>query len=479
MTVGLLLSRLSRDYTSISLHSLLQNVENLSLSRTFVTMFDLRGKKAAYFTLGCKLNFAETSTVGKQLKEAGVETVARGEVADICIVNTCSVTEVADAKCRQAISKMVRRHPGALVVVTGCYAQLKPEQVSALEGVDLVLGSEQKGKIMQYISERMAMMPEERTLAAHEYHTSRTADIRSFMPSCSCGDRTRYFLKVQDGCDYYCTYCTIPFARGRSRNGSIASLVEQAQEAARLGGKEIVITGVNIGDFGKSTGESFLDLLKALDSVEGIERYRISSIEPNLLTDEVLQFCAQSRAFMPHFHIPLQSGNDEMLRLMHRRYDTLLFHNKITRVRELMPDAFIGVDVIVGMRGETDALFLEARDFMEKIDVSQYHVFSYSERPGTKALQIPYVVPAEQKHERSREILAISEAKLRGFYSRFIGQVRPVLLEHSRTKGIMHGFTDNYIKVAVHTDGEMDNRIVNVRLGEWDGEEELLNATLE
>lgn len=444
----------------------------------FVPMYDFKGKKAAYFTLGCKLNFAETSTVGKQLKEAGLETVGRGEVADICIINTCSVTEVADAKCRQAISKMVRRHPGALVVVTGCYAQLKPEQVSALEGVDLVLGSEQKGQILNYIAERLPMMPEERALVAHEYHTSKTADIRSFVPSCSCGDRTRYFLKVQDGCDYYCTYCTIPFARGRSRNGSIQSMVDQAQEAARLGGKEIVITGVNIGDFGKSTGESFLELIKALDRVEGIERYRISSIEPNLLTDEVIQFCAQSSRFMPHFHIPLQSGSDEVLRLMHRRYDTLLFYNKVARVRELMPDAFIGVDVIVGTRGETDELFLEALNFMEKIDVSQYHVFSYSERPGTKALQIPYVVSAQQKHERSQQVIALSQKKLRGFYDRFVGQVRPVLLEHSKTKGLMHGFTDNYIKVAVHTANELDNQIVNVRLGKWDSEEELLTAEL-
>jgi len=448
------------------------------LIRNFAVMYDFKGKKAAYFTLGCKLNFAETSSVGKQLKEAGVQTVSKGEVADICIVNTCSVTEVADAKCRQAISRMVRRHPGSLVVVTGCYAQLKPDHVSALEGVDLVLGSEQKGRILDYIAERLPMMPEERALVAHEYHTCKTVDIRSFVPSCSCGDRTRYFLKVQDGCDYYCTYCTIPFARGRSRNGSISSLVEQAQEAVRMGGKEIVITGVNIGDFGKSTGETFLDLIKALDKVDGIERYRISSIEPNLLTDEVLQFCAQSRSFMPHFHIPLQSGSDEVLRLMHRRYDTLLFYNKVSRVRELMPDAFIGVDVIVGTRGETDELFDEALNFMEKIDVSQYHVFSYSERPGTKALQIPYVVSAQQKHERSQKVLTLSQKKLRGFYERFVGQVRPVLLEHSRTKGVMHGFTDNYIKVAIRTTEEMDNKIVNVRLDRWDETEELLTAEL-
>ena len=279
------------------------------------------GKKAAYFTLGCKLNFAETSTVGQQLRKMGVSTAARGEVADICIINTCSVTEVADQKCRQAIHRLVKHHPGALVIVTGCYAQLKPQQVAAIEGVDLVLGAEEKGQMLEHIARRLEMMPEERALAAHEHHTVRTADIRTFMPSCSCGDRTRYFLKVQDGCDYYCTYCTIPKARGRSRNGSIASLVEQAREAAAQGGREIVITGVNIGDFGRTTGESFLDLIKALDAVEGIERYRISSIEPNLLTEEVIDFCARSRAFMPHFHIPLQSGSDEVLRLMDQLCD--------------------------------------------------------------------------------------------------------------------------------------------------------------
>ena len=286
---------------------------------------DLAGKKAAYFTLGCKLNFAETSSIGEELKRAGVSTVGKGEVADICIVNTCSVTEVADSKCRQAIHKLVRNHPGAFVVVTGCYAQLRPREVADISGVDLVLGAEEKGQIVDYIAERIALKAEEREALMHEAHSVRTAEIRSFMPSCSCGDRTRYFLKVQDGCDYYCTYCTIPFARGRSRNGSIASLVEQAREVARRGGKEIVITGVNIGDFGRTTGESFFDLVKALDAVDGIARYRISSIEPNLLTDEIIEYCARSRAFMPHFHIPLQSGSDDVLRLMRRKYDSQLF----------------------------------------------------------------------------------------------------------------------------------------------------------
>ena len=417
-------------------------------------MYQFQGLKAAYFTLGCKLNFAETSSVSQQLQQAGIEPVRKGEIADICIVNTCSVTEVADHKCRQAISRMVRLHPGALVVVMGCYAQLKPQQVADLDGVDLVLGSEQKGDILRYIAERLEMMPEERALAAHEFHTVKTADIRTFVPSCACGDRTRYFLKVQDGCDYYCTYCTIPMARGRSRNGSIASMVEQA--------------GVNIGDFGRTTGESFLDLIQSLDAVEGIDRYRISSIEPNLLTDEVLQFCARSRAFMPHFHVPLQSGSDEVLRLMHRRYDTALFASKVDLIHELIPDAFIGVDVIVGTRGETDELFSEARDFMEQLDISQYHVFSYSERPGTQALKIPHQVRPEEKHRRSQQILQLSDRKLHDFYRRFMGTTRPVLLERSRRRGIMYGFTDNYIKVELHVSADQpDNVIVPVRLGDF------------
>lgn len=437
------------------------------------------GKKAAYFTLGCKLNFAETSTVGQQLRKMGVSTAARGEVADICIINTCSVTEVADQKCRQAIHRLVKHHPGALVIVTGCYAQLKPQQVAAIEGVDLVLGAEEKGRMLEHIAHRLEMMPEERALAAHEHHTVRTADIRTFMPSCSCGDRTRYFLKVQDGCDYYCTYCTIPKARGRSRNGSIASLVEQAREAAAQGGREIVITGVNIGDFGRTTGESFLDLIKALDAVEGIERYRISSIEPNLLTEEVIDFCARSRAFMPHFHIPLQSGSDEVLRLMHRRYDTELFARRVAYVKSRMPDAFIGVDVIVGTRGETEELFAEALDFMKRIGVSEYHVFSYSERPGTMALRIPHSVSPQEKHERSRQVISLSEECLDAFYSRFTGQVRPVLLEHSRKPGVIHGFTDNYIRVEIMCDeAQPDNIIVPVRLGGWNEAHDALTGEI-
>lgn len=438
-----------------------------------------KGKKAAYFTLGCKLNFAETSSIRQELKAAGIRTVRQGEIADVCVINTCSVTEVADQKCRQAIHRLVRNHPGALVVVTGCYAQLNPEQVGHIDGVHLVLGTEQKGHIAEYVLDYLERMPEERCVLPLLSEVVRTADIRTFVPSCSCGDRTRYFLKVQDGCDYYCTYCTIPKARGRSRNGSIASLVEQARGVAARGGHEIVITGVNIGDFGKSTGERFIDLLGALDAVEGIDRYRISSIEPDLLTDDVITFCARSRAFMPHFHIPLQCGSDEVLRLMHRHYDTALFEEKITRIRSLMPDAFIGVDVIVGSRGETEGLFRQSLSFMQRIPVSQYHVFSYSERPGTMALKIPHVVRTEEKHARSQEVIALSERLLTSFYERFVGQVRPVLIEHSRKAGCVHGFTDNYIRVEIPCGQTMpDNVILPVRLGNWNATHDALMGTV-
>ena len=415
-------------------------------------------KKAAYYTLGCKLNFSETSTIGKMLKEAGVRTVRKGEKADICVINTCSVTEVADKKCRQAIHRLVKNHPGAFVVVTGCYAQLKPEQVASIEGVDVVLGAEQKGELMHYLG----------NLQKHdkgEAHTSAFKDIRSFAPSCSRGDRTRYFLKVQDGCDYFCSYCTIPFARGRSRNGKIEDIVAQARQAAAEGGKEIVIAGVNIGDFGKSTGETFFDLVKELDKVEGIERYRISSIEPNLLTDEIIEYVAKSRAFMPHFHIPLQSGCDEVLKLMRRRYDTALFAHKIQKIKEVMPHAFIGVDVIVGTRGETEEYFNQAYEFLKGLDVTQLHVFSYSERPGTQALKIDHVVSADEKHRRSQMLLALSDEKTKAFYETHIGRESVVLMEKSKAGTPMHGFTDNYVRVELPHDNSLDNQLLRVRMG--------------
>lgn len=419
-----------------------------------------KDKKAVYYTLGCKLNFSETSTIGRTLQEVGFRTARRGEQADICVVNTCSVTEQADKKCRQAIHKLVKQHPDAFVVVTGCYAQLKPEQVAAIPGVDLVLGMDKKGELLQHLH---SLEKNEHGVAL----TVPTKDIRTFVPSCSRGDRTRFFLKVQDGCDYFCSYCTIPYARGRSRNGSIASLVEQARQAAAEGAKEIVITGVNIGDFGKSTGETFIDLIRALDKVKGIERYRISSIEPNLLTDEVIEFVAHSRAFMPHFHIPLQAGSDAVLKLMRRRYDTALFVSKIEKIRSLMPDAFIGVDVIVGTRGEEEAYFEESYRFIESLDITALHVFSYSERPGTQALKIEYKVNPQEKHRRSERLLALSDVKLQAFYTRHIGTEAMVLLERPKAGCPYHGFTDNYIKVEVTDPSACDNMLVRVRLGEY------------
>lgn len=428
-------------------------------------------KKAVFYTLGCKLNFSETSTIGKMLKEVGVRTVRKGEKADICVVNTCSVTEVADKKCRQAIHRLVKNHPDAFVVVTGCYAQLKPEQVASIEGVDVVLGAEQKGDLMKYLGN---LVKNDKGEAV----TSALKDIRSFSPSCSRGDRTRYFLKVQDGCDYYCSYCTIPFARGRSRNGRIADLVEQAYQVAAEGGKEIVITGVNIGDFGKSTGETFFDLIKELDKVEGIERYRISSIEPNLLTDEIIEFVAQSRAFMPHFHIPLQSGCDEVLKLMRRRYDTALFAHKIKKIKEVMPHAFIGVDVIVGTRGETEEHFNTTYEFLKGLDVTQLHVFSYSERPGTQALKIDYIVSPEEKHRRSQLLLNLSEEKTHAFYASHIGKEALVLMEKSKIGKPMHGFTADYVRVELERNDNWDNQLLNVRMGEFNEDGTALKGSI-
>src|SRR5574344_1433258 len=436
-----------------------------------------QGKTAAYFTLGCKLNFSETSTFGKLLHDMGVRTVRSGETADICIVNTCSVTEVADHKCRQAIHRLVRTHPGAFVVVTGCYAQLEPDVVKQIDGVDLVLGSNEKANLIQYLSD--AWSGTKKTSSLHESFSVKTKDIQTFGPSCSRGNRTRYFLKVQDGCNYYCTYCTIPFARGNSRNGSIASLVAQVQQAADEGGKEIVITGVNIGDFGRSTGEKFIDLIKALDQIEGIKRFRISSLEPDLLTDDVIEYCASSRAFMPHFHIPLQSGSDTVLKLMHRRYDTALFAHKIHLIKKMIPDCFIGVDVIVGTRGETDELFEESYRFIESLDVTQLHVFPYSERPGTAALKIPYVVDDHTKKDRSKKLLDLSDVKTEHFYASHIGEKAVVLFEKSRAGMPMHGFTDNYIRVelpAAQASPEMDNQLVDVKLGNFNYDQSSLIA---
>lgn len=414
---------------------------------------------ALFHTFGCKLNFSETSSVARMFSEKGIRRVQSGETPDIVVVNTCSVTDVADKKCRQAINRFARLYPEAVIVVTGCYAQLKSDEIAAIHGVDIVAGTDRKLELLDYLDR---WLENRRT----ESYITPLTDIRKFDPSCSRGDRTRYFLKVQDGCDYWCSYCTIPKARGRSRSGTIESIVDQAREVAEEGGREIVLTGVNIGDFGKGRDDTFFDLIKALDNVDGIERYRISSIEPNLLTDEMIEWVASSRRFMPHFHIPLQAGSDEVLRLMRRHYDTALFRHRVERIREVMPHAFIGVDLIVGARGETDELFERSRDYVESLDISRLHVFPYSERPGTRALDIDYVVPQEVKHRRTNVMLRISEHKLADFASRFSGTVRPVLLEHQRPRRPMTGFTDNYLKVEVKPVAEYANKVVPVMLGE-------------
>lgn len=420
---------------------------------------------ASFHTLGCKLNFAETSTVAKIFADKGIRRVQAGETPDICVVNTCSVTELADKKCRQTIRSLHKKYPEAVIIVTGCYAQLKSDEVATIPGVAIVAGTDRKLELADYLDS---------WLSTHEPKTlvTPTKNIRAFSPSCSRGDRTRYFLKVQDGCDYFCTYCTIPMARGRSRSGEIDGLVAQARQVAAEGGKEIVITGVNIGDFGKGREDSFFDLIKALDDVDGIERYRISSIEPNLLTDEIINWVAQSRRFMPHFHIPLQSGNDEVLKLMHRHYDTALFRSKVEKIREVMPEAFIGVDLIVGARGETLERFEDSLRFIESLDISRLHIFTYSERPGTKALNIEHVVDQAEKHRRTRIMLGVSERKLLEFSNRFIGTERKVLLEHPRRGKPMNGFTDNYLKVEVAPQPELSNKVVPVMLKNIIGEGE-------
>ena len=425
-------------------------------------------KTAAYYTLGCKLNFAETSSIGKELALYGIRKAKNGETADICVINTCSVTESADKKSRQLIRRVRKTHPNVLLVVTGCYAQLNPDEVAGIDGVDLVLGHAQKSEIINYLN----------TKDLPQIITSPANKIRTFVPSCSADDRTRHFLKVQDGCDYFCSYCAVPFARGRSRNGKIADLIAQAEKVAEEGGKEIVLTGVNTGDFGKSTHETFLDLLYALDQVEGIARYRISSIEPNLITDEIIDFVASSKRFAPHFHIPLQSGSDHILRIMHRKYDTALFCHKIEKIKSLLPDAFIGVDVITGMRGETTAYYIESLNFIQNIPVSQLHVFTYSERPGTEALKITPVVSPAVKHLRSSQLLSLSEQKRMFFYESQIGKPAQVLFEHTRKGKYMAGFTANYIRTVAPYRSESVNSITDVILSGWNKERDALTITL-
>lgn len=424
-----------------------------------------------YHTFGCKLNFAETSTIAEMLEEKGISRCGAGEIPDIILINSCSVTAEADKKCRQTIRSYHRRYPDAAIVVTGCYAQLKPDEVSALPGVAIVAGTDRKNSIPGYIEQWAADNNAQCLITPLQ-------QMKAFNPSCSRGDRTRYFLKVQDGCDYWCTYCTIPRARGRSRSASVEDIVAQARDVAAKGGKEIVITGVNIGDFGKGTDKTFIDLCRALDEVDGIERYRISSIEPNLLTDEIIEFVAGSKRFMPHFHIPLQSGSDEVLRLMRRHYDTALFRHKIECIRRVMPHAFIGVDLIVGARGETQQEFDNSYAFVKSLDISRLHVFPYSERPGTKALEIAHVVSQEDKHRRAALMIALSDEKLADFTRRFTGTTRRVLLEHSAEGMPMGGFTDNYLRVSVDAPASLDNHIVEVMLDDMTDNGEVVNGHL-
>lgn len=414
---------------------------------------DIAGKKVAYITLGCKLNFSETSTIKHSLETEGAETVNEKEEADIFVINTCSVTDMAEKKGRQLIRKIIHHNPHAYIVVVGCYAQLRAKEISAIEGVSLVLGANDKFNVAHYLKHL-------EEACKHEPHSCDIFKLAGFDLAYSFGDRTRCFLKIQDGCDYFCTYCTIPFARGRSRSATIPQILTAVQEVAAKGIREIILTGVNTGDFGHGTPYHFLDLLKQLDQGNEVERFRISSIEPNLLTDEIIEFVATSRHFMPHFHIPLQSGNNEVLKLMHRRYDRELFASKIERIKSFIPDAFIGVDTIAGMRGETRAYFEDARDFIQSLPISQLHVFPYSERQGTKALDIPLTVPPEEKHNRVEELLKISAEKHRNFYHQFVGQTRPVLFEDHKTGKFICGFTDNYIKIKQPYQAGWANQII-------------------
>ena len=428
-------------------------------------------KKVAFHTLGCKLNFSETSAIGKQMTDEGFSKVKPGEEADVCVINTCSVTDTADHKCRQAISRLNRLHPNAIMVVTGCYAQLKPEEIAAIDGVDLVLGANEKFSILDHLRK---LENGEKA----EVHREEIKRVKEFKPSCSRDDRTRYFLKVQDGCDYFCTYCTIPFARGRSRNATIAETVSMAEEAISDGAKEIVLSGVNIGDFGKSTKESFFDLVKSLDNIEADIRFRISSIEPNLLTDEIIDYISSAKRFMPHFHIPLQSGTNEVLQIMKRKYNRELFAHKVEKIKYLMPDAFIGVDVIVGVRGETAELFEQSCQFIDSLDISQLHVFTYSERAGTKMLEMEHVVDLKERKHRSDVLHTLSDKKTKAFYESQRGKTWSVLWESRHNGENMVGFTANYVKAERPYEKNLVNKVASITLGEWNTEKSALSILI-
>ena len=417
-------------------------------------------KTVAFHTLGCKLNFSETSTIARQFLDNGFEKRAISEPSDVYVINTCSVTEQANQKCRQIIRKAMKQNPDGYVIVVGCYAQLKPAEIAEIPGVDLVLGAGDKFRIMELVEN---FTKEENPCV----YNSKIQEVGDFIEAFSVGDRTRSFLKVQDGCDYKCTFCTIPLARGKSRSDSIDNVLSNARKIADAGVREIVLTGVNIGDYGQGLGEdlSFLDLIQQLDEVEGIDRIRISSIEPNLLSNEIIDFVAKSRRFVPHFHIPLQSGNNELLGKMRRRYRRELYADRVARIKEVMPHACIGVDVIVGFPGESEQHFLDTYEFLNQLDVSYFHVFTYSERENTMAITIEGVVPKKERHRRNEMLRILSEKKKRAFYQQYEKTIRPVLWESAEHSGKMTGFTDNYIKVQQPYQEDLSNTIATVDLG--------------
>lgn len=420
-------------------------------------------KSVAFYTLGCKLNFSETSTIGRQLKEDGYQKVDFEQGADVYVINTCSVTDNADKKCKRIVKEALRHNPQAFVTIIGCYAQLKPKEIARIPGVDLVLGAAEKFNISEYLTDT-------RKKEVAEVKDGKIKEVLEYHASYSIGDRTRSFLKVQDGCDYFCSFCTIPLARGKSRSDTIVNVVKQAREVVESGIKEIVLTGVNTGDFGVQTGETFYDLLKALDEVEGLNRLRISSIEPNLLTDEIIEFVAVSKTIVPHFHIPLQSGSDKVLAEMRRRYLTELYTSRVEKIKTLMPHCCIGVDVIVGFPGETHEDFIDTYNYLNGLDISYLHVFTYSERPNTTANKMADKVPMPERADRSKMLHILSDKKRRHFYEQYLGTTRPVLWEIENDGKIMHGFTDNYIKVKKQYDPISVNEIEEITLVEIDAE---------
>lgn len=419
-------------------------------------------KKVAFYTLGCKLNFSETSTIGRAFEAAGYAKVKFDDTPDIFVINTCSVTENADKKCRQLVKKALKINPNGFVAIIGCFAQLKPKQIAEIPGVDIVLGANEKFNIVEHIE---SLEKNEETIISNE----NIKKTKEFIPSFSMGDRTRSFLKIQDGCDYFCTFCTIPLARGKSRNASIETTIGEAKKIAATEVKEVVLTGVNIGDFGQGDDENFFELTKALDTVDGIDRFRISSIEPNLLSDEIIEFCLnKAQRFVPHFHIPLQSGSDKLLKAMRRKYERSVFENRVKAIKQFAPNACIGADVIVGFPGETDEDFLETVQFINQLDVSYLHVFTYSERANTTAIKLGDPVPMNVRKERSKQLHILSDKKKRAFYESNIGKIGTVLFENEENGGVMHGFTENYVKVKTNYDAKLANTFQNVQLTEID-----------